>query len=275
MRNLFLLIIRYSGFLSFLGFELLCFFLIINFNSNQHKIWIHSSNYFSGLLYEKVDAVTRYWNLSVVADSLSSENARLRAELRDARFQEEVLQGTVIDENWKQHYSFTSAEVVNNSINRFNNYLTLNRGARHGIKPRMGVINEDGIVGIVTRVDNYYSAVMSLLNKETRIAASIKRNNFFGSVVWQNSNPTIAQLTDIPKHASIAIGDTIQTSGFSSIFPGGIPIGSVLDVNLPAGSNFYNVDIKLFNDLSKAKYVYVINNLLRLEQKSVEETEDE
>jgi len=275
MRNLFFLIIRYGGFLSFLGFEIICFYLIVNYNDSQHKIWIHSSNYVSGALYEKMDAISRYWNLSVVADSLSNENARLRADLRDARFQEEVLDGSVTDQNWQQHYTFTSAEVVNNSINRLNNYMTINRGNRHGIKPRMGVINDDGIVGIVTRVDKYYSSVMSVLNKETRIASSLKRNNFFGSIVWENSNPTLAQLIDIPKHAAVAVGDTVQTSGYSAIFPGGIPIGAISNINLPAGSNFYNIDVKLFNDLSRVRYVYVVNNLMRLDQQSVEEAKDE
>ena len=275
MRNLFLLIIRYGGFLSFLGLELLCFILIIRYNRDQQKIWVHSSNYFSGQLYERFDAVTRYWNLSVVADSLARENSRLRAELRDARFQEEIIEGSVSDEKWQQHYTFTNSEVVNNSVSRFNNYLTINRGARHGIKPRQAVIDDKGIVGIVIRVDNYYASVMSILNKESRIAASIKRNNFFGSVVWEGSNPTISQMKDVPKHATVEIGDTIQTSGYSAIFPGGIPIGTVLSAEIPPGSNFYDIDIELFNDLSNIRYVYVVNNLLKSEQKTVEEVSDE
>ncbi len=275
MRNLFLLIVRYGGFLSFLGLELLCFILIVRYNNNQQKIWVHSSNYFSGQLYERFDAVTRYWNLSVVSDSLARENSRLRAELRDARFQEEIIEGSVSDEKWQQHYTFTTAEVVNNSVSRFNNYLTINRGSRHGIKPRQAVIDDKGVIGIVIRVDKYYSSVMSILNKESRIAASIKRNNFFGSVVWEGSNPTISQMRDVPKHAQIAIGDTVQTSGYSAIFPGGLPVGTVISATVPPGSNFYDIDVKLFNDLSKIRYVYVVNNLLRANQKTVEEESDE
>lgn len=275
MRNLFLLIVKYGGFLSFLGLEFLCFLLIVKYNDSQQKIWIHSSNYFSGLVYDRFDAMTKYWNLSVVTDSLANENARLRAELRDARFQEEILGGSVTDQNWQQHYSFTSAEVVNNSTSRFNNFLTINRGSRHGIKHRMGVIDDRGIVGIVIRVDDYYSSIMSILNKESRVAASIKKNNFFGSLTWESSNPKIVQLKDIPKHAPVEIGDTIQTSGYSAVFPGGIPIGRVLETNLPQGSNFYNIDVELFNDLGRVSYVYVVNNLMRMDQKSVEETKDE
>ena len=275
MRNLFLLIVKYGGFLSFLGLEFLCFLLIVRFNSDQQKIWIHSSNYFSGKLYDKFDGVTRYWNLSIVADSLASENARLRAELRDARFQEEILGGTVTDEKWQQHYSFNAAEIVNNSISRFNNYTTINRGARHGIEPRQGVIDDKGIIGIVTNVGEYYSSVMSILNKESRIGASLKKNNFFGSLVWQGNDPKVVQLSDVPKHAPVAVGDTIQTSGYSTVFPGGIPIGTVITAEVPQGSNFYKIDVALFNDLSNARYVYVINNLMRIDQQSVEVTNDE
>jgi len=275
MRNLFLLIVRYGGFLSFLGLELICFLLIVRYNNDQQKIWIHSSNYFSGKLYDQFNSATKYWNLSVVADSLSAENARLRAELRDARFQEEIIEGSVSDENWQQHYTYIASEVVNNSISRFNNYITINKGARHGIKPRMGVVDDKGIIGIVIRVDEYYSSVMSILNKESRVAASIKKNNFFGSLVWENSNPTIVQLVDVPKHAPVSPGDTIQTSGYSTVFPGGMPIGTVIDASVPAGSNFYDIDIKLFNDLGQISYVYVVNNLMKNDQIKVEQERDE
>jgi len=266
MRNLFLLIVKYGGFLSFLGLELLCFLLIVRYNNDQQKIWIHSSNYFSGKLYDNFDAVTRYWNLSIVADSLANENARLRAELRDARFQEEVLGGSVTDEKWQQHYSFNAAEIVNNSTSRFNNYITINRGSRHGIKARQAVIDDKGIIGMVTNAGEYYSSVMSILNKESRIGASLKKNNFFGSLVWQKSNPKVVQLIDVPKHAPV---------GYSSVFPGGIPIGKIIKKDVPAGSNFYDIDVELFNDLGKARYVYVINNLMRMDQKSVEGMNDE
>jgi len=275
MRNLFLLIIKYGGFLSFLAFEAICFLLIIKNNQKQGEIWAHSSNYFSGVLYEKFDNVTRYWNLSAVSDSLANENARLRAELKVARFQEDVLEGAVSEEKWQQHYTYISAEIVNNSINRFNNFITINRGKRHGISPRMAVIDDRGLIGITTKVGDYYSSVMSILNKESKIGASIKRNNYFGSLVWQNNNPTIVQLSDIPKHANVQIGDTIQTSGYSSIFPGGIPIGVVNEFNLPAGSNFFKIDVELFNDIAKAKYVNVVNNLMKSEINKIEEESDE
>lgn len=275
MRTLILLIIKYGGFLTFIGLECICFWLVVKNNPDQRSIWLNSSNYFSGLLYERTNNLTKYWNLSAEADSLANENARLRAELRSARFQEDVLEGSATDERWQQHYTFIAAEVVNNSISELNNYLTIDKGKRHGIKPRMGVITNDGIVGIVISVGDYYSSVMSVLHKESRIACSVKRTNAFGSLVWEGSNPTKAQLNDIPKHTTVIVGDTIQTSGFSSKFPGGIEVGYVEDADLRPGSNFYSINVNLKNDLSRVKYVYVVNNLMRLEKEAVEGQADE
>jgi len=275
MRGLILLIIKYAGFLSFIALEIICFWMIVRFNSGQRKIWMNSSNYFSGLLYERFDNVTKYWNLSGVADSLANENARLRAELRSARFEEDILEGSASSEKWQQHYTFTAAEVVNNSVNQLNNFLTINKGKRHGVRNRMGVISNDGIVGIVVSCGDYYSSVMSVLHKESRIASSVKRTNAFGSLVWMGSNPLEVQLNDIPKHPSLEVGDTIQTSGSSSRFPGGLEIGYVSDFDVRGGSNFYNINVKLKNDLSRIKYVYVVNNLMDADRKAVEGPDDE
>lgn len=275
MRSLLGLILKYGGFLSFLGFEVICFWLIINYNSNQRVIWMNSSNYFSGVLYEKADDLSKYWNISAITDSLSNENARLRAELRSARFQENILEGSASNDKWQQQYIFTAAEVVDNSVNQFNNYLLLNRGKRHGINKRMAVISDQGIVGTVVSVGEYYSSVMSILHKESRIAVGNKRSNAFGSLVWQYSDPSKAQVKDIPKHTSIEIGDTIQTNGYSAIFPGGIEVGVIEDFTLRPGSNFYDIEIKLFCDLSTLKYVYVVNNLMKKEIEAMEGQDDE
>ena len=275
MRGLVLLIIKFGGFLSFLLLEIICFWLVVRYNGTQRGIWMNSSNYFSGLMNERMDNVTKYWNLSAVADSLSEENARLRAQLREARFQEDILEGSSTNEKWQQQYTFIAAEVISNSTSEFNNYLTINKGKRHGIKPRMGVLSNDGVVGTVVAVGEYYSMIMSILHKESRVAASIKRTNAFGSMVWQGSNPTKAQLNDIPKHTSVEKGDTIQTSGYSARFPAGIQIGFVDDFSLRSGSNFYTIDLSLSGDMSTLKYVYIVNNLLAIDREATEGQLDE
>ncbi|NNE30655.1 MAG: rod shape-determining protein MreC [Saprospiraceae bacterium] len=275
MRGLILLIIKYGGFLSFLLLEFISLLLVVNYNNDQRGIWLNSTNYFSSQAFDRFDNFVKFLNLSTVADSLAQENARLRAELRSARFQEDILEGSGSNDKWQQHYTFIAAEVINNSVHEFNNYITINKGSRHGIKPRMGVISNEGPVGVVVSVSDYYSTIMSVLHKENRIAASIKRTNAFGSLRWQGANPRIADLDEIPKHTSVQIGDTVQTNGYSAKFPGGLEIGYVEEVDLKPGSNFYEIEISLRGNLSTLKYVYVVNNLMLQQQLAAEEVKDE
>ena len=117
---------------------------------------------------------------------------------------------------------------------------------------------------------------MSVLHRQTLISASIKRNNHFGSIVWKGSDPTVINLIDVPKHADIVIGDTVQTSGYSTIFPEGIMIGTVDTFWVPSGSNFFEIEVNLKNDLNKTKYVYVVNNLMKKELEKIQgEGDDE
>jgi rod shape-determining protein MreC len=155
-------------------------------------------------------------------------------------------------------FRIVEARVINNSIISRNNTLTINRGKSHGITPGMGVIGSNGIVGIIKSASKNFSVVLSLLHSDTRISASIRRNNFFGSLIWTGNNPKIMHLEAIPKHADLVLGDTVQTSGYSHIFPEGIIIGHIHDVSLESGNNFYTIEVALNNDLSNVHYVYVV-----------------
>lgn len=275
MRNLIYLFVRFGGLIAFVILELLCMYLVVNYNRKQRSIFIHSSNTISGQLYERFDEIVEFWNLSEVSDSLAEENARLRAQLRSAKFVETILQDSVRNEKTSQRYTFIAAEIVNNSINKHSNNLTLNRGREHGIQSRMGVFDDKGIVGIVRNVGPRYAHVMSILHKESRISAKIRRNSYFGSVLWNGNNPREVTLSDIPKHADLLVGDTVQTSGYSTIFPEGIMIGVVDTFWLEPGSNFYTIEVGLSNDLSRSKYVYVVNDLMEKEITKVEEEESD
>ncbi len=271
MRNLIYLFVRFGGLLTFVGLELLCMYLVVNYNRKQNQIFVHSSNTISGQLYERFDEIVQFWNLSEVSDSLAEKNAELMAELRSAKFRETILLDSMSNEETQQRYTFIAAEVINNSINQHSNSLTINRGRKHGLQPRMGVFDDQGVVGIIRTTGTHYSHVMSILHKESRISAAIRRNNYFGSVLWDSSNPRYVTLTDIPKHAQLVLGDTVQTSGYSTIFPAGIMIGKVDTFWLEPGSNFYTINVALSNDLSRSKYVYVVNDLMRDEIEQVEQ----
>ena len=229
-------------------------------------------------LTKRFDNFAQFINLSSVADSLSKQNAQLLAEADNAKFIKTILKDSVSDLETEQFFTFIESKVISNSVNKNNNSLSINRGSEHGVEASMGVIgaNQTGVVGIVKSTTNKFSRVMSVLHRQTLISASIKRNNHFGSIVWKGSDPTVINLIDVPKHADIVIGDTVQTSGYSTIFPEGIMIGTVDTFWVPSGSNFFEIEVNLKNDLNKTKYVYVVNNLMKEELEKIQgEGEDE
>ncbi len=272
MRNLILLLLRYNGFIVFLLLELFCLFLVVRYNRSQNEIFVNSSNIFSGALNTGVSNVTRYFNLTSTSDSLATENARLYSTLSNIDTDQLLRDSVYTDEDTIEQYLFIPARVVNNSINQNNNFLTIKKkDISDAIEPRQGVISDKGVVGIVRSVSKRYATVMSILHRQVRINAAVKSSNNFGAIAWRGNNSTIVKLEDIPSHARLAIGDTIITSGNSPRFPKGITLGVIDTFWLESGSNFYDIEVKLTNDLNSIEYVYVINNEFQAEQEELEQ----
>ncbi len=271
MRNLFLFLWKYNFFIFFLLLEVFCGYLIFQNNNFQRSSFINSTNAVSAKVNSAISGVTDYIDLRTTNEALSRENAALKALLPDAFYIDSALDRVSTDTLLKQQYSFMTAKVINNSVNRRNNYLTLNKGSLLGVKPEMGVISSDGIVGIVKDVSEHYCSVMSFLHKDSRISARIKKSGFIGSMVWDGFDETHASLKDIAKHVKVAKGDTIITSSFSSIFPEGIMIGLVEEVVDGGGTNFQEISVKLSTPFGKLTYVYIINNVFKDEQRALEE----
>ena len=264
MRNLIYLFVKFGGLIAFGVLEIFCMYLVVNYNKKQRSIFINSSNTISGMLYDRFDEAVKFWSLAEVADSLAEENARLRSQLRNAKFVETILQDSAYNEESRQRYTYIAAEIVNNSISKHSNNLTLNRGSQHGIQPRMGVFDDKGSGGDRAECERelcprHVDPAQGKPYQCLPFVATI----ISGPVIWNGSNPQYVTLSDIPKHADLVKGDTVQTSGYSTIFPAGIMIGRIDTFWLEPGSNFYTVKVLLNNDLSKAKYVYVANDLMR------------
>ncbi len=272
MRNLIFLFVKHGGFVTFLLMEMLCMYLVVNNNSSQSAIFNNSLSAASNVITDKFDNVRQFIQLSEVSDSLARENAALLQEKEYAQFIQTVFKDSIREPEKEQMYTFMAAKVISNSVTRNNNSITINRGAAHGIKPSMGIIGagSNGVIGIVKSTTQNYSRVLPVLHGQSSISASIKRNGFFGSLVWKGGDPTTLNLVDIPKHAELLEGDTVQTSGYSSIFPEGIMIGTVDTAWLIPGTNFYEIKVKLCNDLSNVKYVYVVENLMKSELEVLE-----
>lgn len=238
--------------------EGICFFMVVQFNKKQEQIFFYSYNKVAGAINDWVDSWRDYIFLDKAIKELREENAQLRSQLEMLGFSEDMALDSVDNDSVK--FVYLGADIVNKTILGNNNTLTLDKGRRDGVEKHMGVISPEGVVGIVTNVSDGYAGVMTILHKESRISASIKRNGYFGSLIWDGKDPMRASLETMPKHASLQIGDTIQTSGYSNIFPPGIMIGTIENFTLDDGANNYNVVVKLINDICKIQQAYIIIN---------------
>jgi rod shape-determining protein MreC len=275
MRNLLRLIYRYYYFLLFLLFEFVCFFLIIQYNSFQRSAFLNSSSSVTGFIYETFDDFTDYLHLKEENHRLANENAVLRNMLKKNHKYLGVRKWEIQDSVYQKKFIFRSGKIINNSINKQRNYITINKGKKQGIKKEMAVVTDDGIVGIIKEVSRNYSTVISILNLNVKISAKIKKNGYFGSVSWDGKDHRYVKLNEIPAHVDVQDGDTIVTSGFSSIFPNDIPVGEISSVNKDASSSFYDIKVKLFNDLNQLSYIYIIENETKDEIRDLEENSND
>ncbi len=271
MRNLFYFLWKYNFFIFFLLLEVVCALLIVRNNNFQQASVLNSTNKVVAEVNSVVSSVTGFINLRTTNDALARQNAGLKSLIPDVYYIDSVLSKVKNDSIYLQQYTFINSRVINNSVNRRNNYLTLNKGSNHGVRPEMGVISGDGIVGIVKDVSDHFCSVMSFLHKDSRVSARLKNSGYIGSLVWDGYDETRASLKDIAKHVKVSRGDTIITSSFSSIFPEGILIGIVSDVNPDTGDNFQEITVKLSTPFGKLSYVYIVTNLLKEEQLALEE----
>ena len=274
MRNLVLLFLRYNFVLYFIVLELICASLIIQNNDFHKSSFINSSNFIAGGLYDKAWSMKQFFSLRQQNIALLDENASLKkihTKISDIHPSDSLVN---LSEDTLSQYIYIPAIVVNNSVNKRMNYLTINKGSKHGIKKEMGVIDQNGIVGVVHNVSANYATIRSILHSESMISAGLKRTAYYGSLVWKGNNPTIVRLKDIPKHANIQIGDSVVTTTYSSIFPHGIPIGTVKEVIDRDELSFKELDVKLINDLANSVYVYAIENKLKEEKIELEKLND-
>jgi len=271
MRSLLRYLLKNYAFLLFLSLEVFSFILIFNFNSYQKAQYLNSSNQVTGTVYNTYNAVERYFSLGSVNRKLAGENARLKSLISDLPFirvtpYSVVMKAEVTD----SVYRFISARVINNSVDKQNNYITLNKGRKHGIKPDQGIVNSEGIVGVITNVSESYSLGFSVLNKRWGASAKLKKSGTFGPLSWDGKDSRFANLTGIPFHVELEVGDTVVTSSYSSVFPEAVMIGIIHSFEKPAGENYYNISVKLSVNFRALSYVDVVENLKKDEIKALE-----
>jgi rod shape-determining protein MreC len=265
MRSLFRFLIRNYFLMMFLALEGISMVLIVSMNNYQRVTFFNSSNNIVGSVYERFSHFDDYFSLGRTNARLSAENAALRRKLQTLIRNQEKYPVNRPDTVDAPAYIFTSAKVISNSSNKQFNYITLNKGSRQGIKPDMGIINDEGVVGVITNVSQNYSTGLSLLNKRLSIPAKITKNNYFGALVWDGEHANTADLKEIPFHITVNVGDTVVTSGYSNIFPEGIMIGTIKEYDVESGTNFFNIKVELSTNFRTLKYVEVVQNTKRAE----------
>lgn len=250
--------------------------LLFGSNPYQHSVYLTSANSVSASLYNASNNVTQYFNLREINEDLQHRNADLELEIlslkdRLEKYNEAKLAAEYVPDSIFSRYDFIVAHVINNSTIRPHNYLTINKGSLDGIKPDMGVVDQNGVVGKVNVVGPHSARVISLLNDNLRISCKIRGSQQVGSLVWGGDDSRYALLRELPRHATFHKGDTIVTSGFSTTFPEGVPVGVIEREMKEIDDNFFTLRVKLFTDFSQLSTVRIINDKMAEELKTVEE----
>lgn len=277
MQRLFQFLYAYRAFFIFLLLEVLCGYLVIKNNQYQNAAFLNSSNAMVGQVMTVSDNVSTYFHLRQVNQELAMENVRLRNELTQQSPGKRVVVDTlqVVDsvalENDSAAYAYQVAKVINNSVDRFNNFLTINRGEADGVHPGMGVVTSRGIVGKVKAASDHFATVYSVLHTNFYISALIEDTKTFCTAKWDGTDPLQIDLLYVPRHVKLKKGQEIVTSGYNAVFPAGIPIGKIASFELRPDATFYDIKVDLSVDFQRVAYVYVINNAQRQEIDSLQQ----
>jgi rod shape-determining protein MreC len=272
MRNLIAFFVKHNFIFVFLLLQIVCFVLMLRNKHYQGSHLLNSSNKVVANVYQTSANTKAYFALREENDRLAKENAILKNYLKSSYAVLPLNEYKRNDTVYKQQYTYIDAKVVNASVNRRSNYLTLNIGSNQGIERDMAVIHPEGIVGIVKDVSPNFASVMCILHKDVRVNCQLKKDGSYGPLIWDGKDYQYCLLTDIPTHARMKKGDSVVTSELSGIFPEGILVGTVDSYERKQSEPFYTVKVKLSVDLKKANHVYVIKNKLKVERDSLEQT---
>ena len=231
--------------------------------------FLNTSNSLSGGVHHFFNGLSSYFGLASENEFLQQQNKLLQERLVNVSYVSDSMNTP------KKKFGYITGQIIRNSYTAKDNYLTLSLGTEQGVSQDMGVVNEKGIVGIITHSGANFSRVQSVLNSHSRINAKIKGSDFFGGLVWNGRSPNQAQLIDVPNLAPISIGDTIVTGGMSIIFPDQLPIGTIENFELTEAQDDYLINVNLFNNMQNIGRVYVIQNQLKKDIESIENLSNE
>lgn len=274
MRNLLDFLSRHNHWLLFIVLEVVSMVLLFHYNSYQGSVWFSSANAMAGSMYRASSAVTQYFSLTDVNRQLTERNLQLERQLNELaevtleRTGDSALVARTLQQT-APGVQMIPAKVVSNSLDKLNNFITIDKGEVDGVQKDMGVVCGTGVVGIVYLTSAHYSVIIPLLSSESNVSCTILRRGYFGYMHWTGGTPQEAYMDDIPRHARFNLGDAVVTSGYSSVFPRGIMIGKILHVYNSENGMSYRAMVKLSTDFGRLRDVCVIKDKGAEEQRMV------
>lgn len=265
MRNLIEFIAKYNHWFVFILLETVSITLLFRFNSYQGSVFFSTANAVSGKVYEWDSAVKTYFNLAKINQQLNMRNLYLEQTIK--KLTEETNAGSGDSTRLQRaqmevmrQFKLIRAKVITNSIDKPDNFITLDKGAADGVRKDMGVACGNGVVGVVYMVSRHYSVVIPVLNTKSNISVAIRNRGYYGYLHWTGGASDRAYVDDIPRHAHFNLGDVVETSGYSSIFPPGIVVGQILHVYNSDDGLSYRVQVRLSTDFGNLRDVCIIDN---------------
>ena len=267
MNTLLQFLYKHLNWIVFIVLEIICFVLLFSYNSFQSSVYLSTANEVTARLLNGKSKATAYFGLVDKNQILTEQNAQLQQRIMELEMQnalhrlDSLSRAETIKRIHRTGYHITPAQIIDKSINKMDNYFTIDRGTADGIAPDMGVISTDGVVGIVYKCTEHYSLVMPLLNSNSSISCKVSGNNDFGYLQWQGGDPRYAILYDLPRYSNVEIGDTIVTSGNSSFFPEGIMVGKVEETYTSVDGLLMTLKVQLSAPFSKLEHAFVVSKM--------------
>lgn len=282
MQTILKFLIKYNHWFLFILLEGISVMLIVRFNNYQSAAFFTSTNSVVGDIYNALAQTESYFNLRGENETLLEQNKELIKEISTLRTQLTEIQNRIALDSCaivkanKENLIFNTAKIVNNSLNSLNNFMVIDKGLNDGIEQEMGVFDNRGVIGIIYLTSEHYSLILPLLNSKSSVSCRIKGHNSFSTLQWDGKDTQYSYLVDLPRYTYFAQGDTVETSGYSSIFPAGIPVGTIEKLEDSPDGMFYRAKVKLFVDFSTLTSVFVVGNseykeLKKLESKKTKE----
>lgn len=269
MRNLIDFLIKYNHWLLFFFLEAISLVLLFRFNSYQGSVFFTSANRVVSGVYAAASSASSYFGLRDTNEKLLDRNTYLEAEVVALRHRLDSLHASALFSP-DDFYRAITARVIKNSVNLDDNYLLLDKGSKEGIAPDMGIIGTDGVAGIVYMVSEHRAIGISVLNSKASISCKVAGSGYFGNLRWEGGDSRHAFLYDVPDHADVAKGDTIITSGFSTVFPEGIPVGRIEEVKYNKDGLSYVLKVALGTNFANISNVRVVQGKFSDEQSRLE-----